>query len=62
VASTLPASAAGAIVKKTFEVQCRAEAGCLRAQVTGWVDTYEATLAFFREIAAELHRSAPARC
>ena len=43
-------------MNKTFEVQCRAEAGCLRAHVTGWVDTYEATLAFFRKIAVELRK------
>lgn len=40
----------------TFQVHCRAEGGCLRAQVSGWVDSYETTLAFFREIAVELRK------
>lgn len=39
-----------------FRVECRLEAGCLRARVSGWVDGYAPTLAFFRQIAEELRK------
>ena len=39
-----------------FAVSFRLDAGCLCAEVSGWVDGYAPTLGFFREIAAELRK------
>lgn len=39
-----------------FQVECSLDGGCLRARVTGWVDGYAPTLAFFRQIAEALRK------